>query len=68
MAKMKRFAVDIEYTVKETVFVDARRPNGAAERALTQEAYAESHRYDDDDCHSFLPKDAKVVRVREVGA
>ena len=70
MAKMKRFAVEIEHTVRETIYVSARRPNGAAERALTDEAYREAHAYDghgeDCDWYPSLPKDARVVKVREV--
>lgn len=74
MAKMKQFAVEIEYTVKETIYVTARRPNGAAEKALTQEAYREAHMYDcgsDEccDCGSgrflFVPDNATVTKVRE---
>lgn len=71
MAKMKTFAVTIEYTVRETILVDARRPNGAAERALTDEAYNKAHAYDcseDSPCYgpSGLPDGVKVVATREL--
>lgn len=72
MAKMKDFAVTIEYTVRETLYVAARRPAGAAERALTDVAYAEAHRFDcdHDDYHgclcgpSRLPAGARAIEVR----
>lgn len=69
MAKKKFFAVDIEYTTRETIYVTARRPNGAAERALTDEAH---HYCSSDECcdccsrNLSLPKGAKVVEVRQV--
>lgn len=70
MAKLKTYAVEIEYTVRETLFVQARRPNGAAEKALTNEAYAEAHHYDCvEDCYcvpSTLPDGAEVLTVRPV--
>ncbi len=67
MAKMKMFAVDIEYTVRETIYVEARRPGGAQEKALTDEAYREAHAYDDD-AYGFpsLPKGAVAIGIREV--
>lgn len=68
MAKTKTFAVDVTYTVTETLYVDARRPNGAAARALTDEGWAEAHRYDDDSPYPFFPpKDAVVTNVRVAG-
>lgn len=71
MAKMKGYAVEIEYVVRETIYVEARRPNGAAEKALTNEAYNAQHAYDcteDSPCYGprGLPKGAKVVTVRAV--
>lgn len=68
MAKMKTFAVEIEFTVTRTVFVDARRPNGAVERLKDREGWAEATRYQDDpvlDNFFELPKDASIKRVRE---
>lgn len=64
MAKVKTFAVDVEYTVRRTLFVEARRPNGAAEKALSREGWAEAVRYDDD-APAYPPKGAAVVRVRQ---
>lgn len=63
---MKTFAVTIEYTVQETLYVKARRPNGATEKVLTQEGYSEAHMYEEDDHLKLLPKNARVVGVRQV--
>lgn len=69
MAKLKDFAVDVEYVVRETIHVTARRPNGAVDQVLNGDAYRQAHQYDCDaeDCYCYptsLPKDAKVTNVR----
>lgn len=66
MAKVKTFAVTVEWTVRRTVFVEARRPGGAEEKALSHDGWTEANRYaDDDECVPlFLPKDATVVDIR----
>lgn len=64
MAKMKTFPVEVEYVVKRTLYVNARRPGGAATRALTDEGWREATQYDDD-APSRPPKDTKVVQVRD---
>lgn len=71
MAKSKTYAVEIAYLVTETIYVEARRPNGAVEKALTDEAYNHQHAYDcDEDSPCYgprgLPKGATVTRVRAV--
>ncbi len=63
MAKTKTFAVDVEYTVARTVYVTARRPKGAEERALSPEGWAEAHRYDDG-APLTPPPGARVTNVR----
>jgi hypothetical protein len=71
MAKTKMFAVDVEITVKRTLFVHARRPNGAVERLSTREGWSEATRYEEEmDVVRFakLGDDAEIVRVREVGS
>lgn len=68
MAKVKTFAVDVEFIVKRTVHVAARRPNGAVDRLKSRDGWAEATRYQEDpvlDGYFELPKDATVVRVRE---
>lgn len=67
MAKMKTFAVTVEITVRETLYVEARRPNGATERVLTEEGWANATSYDDNDWIRHRRRDAKVVNVREAG-
>ena len=49
MAKLKTFAVTVEWTVRREIFVEARRPNGAAEKVLTNEGWREGTQYADDD-------------------
>lgn len=68
MAKMKTFAVEVEIPIKRMLIVQARRPNGAAERALSEDGWADAMRYEDDTDLSFYRRDAKVLSVREVGA
>jgi hypothetical protein len=70
MAKMKTFAVEVEITLTRTFIVEARRPGGAEEKALTDEGWSEAIRYVDPAEHDVLwgqRKNARVVRVREVG-
>lgn len=64
MAKMKTYAVDVEYVVKRTVYVSARRPNGAAEKVLTEAGWREATAYDDAPFQP--PKGTTITRVREV--
>lgn len=66
MAKMKTYAVDVEYVVKRTLYVTARRPNGAAEKALTDAGWREGVAYDDEAPYA-PPKGTTITRVREVG-
>lgn len=69
MAKMKTFAVEVEIPVKITLFVDARKPNGAVERLFTDEGWRQAWRYEApayDDVLSGRRKDAKVLGIREV--
>lgn len=71
MAKLKQYAVDVEYTVTKTIYVQARRPGGAEQHALTNEAWREAQSDTCDGCGQgiwagSLPKDARVIRVREV--
>jgi hypothetical protein len=68
MAKMKTFAVEVEFTVTRTVFVEARRPGGAEAKVLTREGWAEATRYCDDDVLDFYivpPPGMTVTRIRE---
>lgn len=69
MAKMKQYAVEVEITRKETLFVEARRPNGAVEKIKTHEGWREatSYNYEDHLPSWFDPKTMKVTNVREVG-
>lgn len=68
MAKVKSFAVEVEITIKTTLFVEARRPNGAAEKVLSEDGWREACRYTDSDTYDlmFLRRNAQVTRVREV--
>lgn len=67
MAKMKAYAVDVEYVVKRTLYVSARRPNGASEKVLTEAGWREATAYDDDAPYA-PPRGATITQVREVGA
>lgn len=67
MAKMKMFALDVEITRKVTLFVPARRPNGAKERLLTEEGWREAIAYHDDIELGDVRR-AVVTRIREEGA
>ena len=68
MAKMKTFAVDIEVTTTHTVFIEARRPNGAVEKLQTEEGWREATRYDYD--HElpqyFEKKSINILKVRDI--
>lgn len=70
MAKTKTWAVEVEYVVKETLFIDARSQSTAEEKALTDEAWREAHMYDDDaygGCKYFPPSnERKVIKSRIV--
>ncbi len=65
MAKTKVFAVDVEYTIRRTLFVKARRPNGAREALLTNEGWQDAIRYLDDSCLPFSPNGVAITEVRE---
>jgi hypothetical protein len=67
MAKMKTFAVEVEVTRREILFVEARRPNGAAEKIQTEEGWREatSYNYDDGLPSYFDPKSMKIIKVKE---
>jgi hypothetical protein len=65
MAKMKTYAVEVEVTTKHVLFIEARRPNGAAERLLTEDGWNEAIAWRDEDWLQFQRRNAKVVRVRE---
>lgn len=70
MAKMKHFAVEVEIVHRRTVFVDARRPNGAIEKVMNPEGWKEAIRYQEDDVLDSVydpNKNVTVVRVREAG-
>lgn len=69
MAKMKTYAVTVQHTVTETIYVEARRPNGAAERALSPEVYLRRYGTDcgAEDCTcgpTSVPRDAVVTDIR----
>lgn len=70
MAKVKTFAVTVEWTERRTVYVEARRPGGAEAKALTHEGWAEATAYSGPTCdeghpvYDPLPKGARVVEVR----
>lgn len=64
MARVKTYAVDVEYVVKRTLFVQARRPKGAEERALSEDGWRDATMYDED-APAFPPRDVTVTRVRE---
>lgn len=72
MAKMKTYAVTVEYTVSRTYYVAARKPGGAKERILSDEGWAEATRFDsvceDPNCGGGTPfrppKSAVVTDVR----
>lgn len=42
MAKMKTFAVAIEVITKHTLFVEARRPDGAIKKLMSDEGWREA--------------------------
>lgn len=65
MAKMKTFAVEVEITIKTTLYVDARRPEGAATAVMTENGWRKAMAYQDDVDLQFRRTDAKIVNVRE---
>lgn len=69
MAKMKTYAVEVEIVHRRTVFVDARRPNGAIEKVMTPEGWRDAIRYQEDDVLDsvyYPAKNVTAIRVREV--
>lgn len=71
MAKMKTYAVEIVVPIKRTLFVQARRPTGAVDKALTPEGIRESMQYSDDPMMEELLyggalKNAEITNLREV--
>jgi hypothetical protein len=68
MAKMKTFAVEVQVVKTVTVFVEARRENGAREKLLTEDGWREAvrHDYDDELPPYFDPKRMQITRVRTV--
>jgi hypothetical protein len=67
MAKVRYYAVDVEITVKRTLFIQARKPGGAAQKLLTREGWAEATRYEEDDAVVFGRDDATIVGIKEAG-
>lgn len=67
MAKMKQFAVDVEIVIKRTLFVTARRPDGARQRVMSEEGWVEALQYEEPEDLDlmFYRNSAKVVAVRE---
>lgn len=65
MAKMKTFAVEVEFKIRRTVYVDARRPNGAAEELMTDDGWRKAMAYQDDVDLHFQRADATIIDVRE---
>lgn len=63
MAKMKLWAVDVEIVVKRTLFVPSRKAGGAEAYIQTEEGWRDATKFDEE--FSSLPRDMKVVRVRE---
>lgn len=68
MAKMKSYAIDVVIPVKMTLYVEARRPNGAQDKLMTEEGWREAFRYHDDLDLSFVNRsEVEVVKIREAG-
>lgn len=68
MAKVKTYAIDIEVVVKRTLYIEARRPNGARDRLLTPEGWREATAYQEGDALPISPDDSiTVTRIREAG-
>ncbi len=66
MAKVKTYAVPVTITRTVFVYIEARRPQGAAEKIQTEQGWAEAIRYDDDDLpFNFDPKTMTVGTPRE---
>lgn len=69
MAKMKTYLVEVEVTTRHYLLVEARRPQGAVDRIMTEEGWAKATRYFDcDECGRLGANrtNAKVITVREV--
>ena len=69
MAKRKLFAVEVEFTVKRTLYVTARRPNGAVDALYTEEGWREATAYAEDpllEGEVTAPKGMSVTKIREV--
>ena len=67
MAKTKLYAVEVKWTTRRTMFVEARRPGGAESKALAKENWDEVTRLGDQDEWPFTrPDDLEVVAIREV--
>lgn len=65
MARLKRWAVTVEWTEKRTLFVAARRAGGAEAVVLSEEGWQEAVRYDED-MPWTPPKTMKVVDTKVV--
>lgn len=48
MAKMKGWAVEVQIVQTRTVYVEARREQGAIDKIMTREGWAEATRYQED--------------------
>lgn len=66
VAKLKEFAVELEITLKRTVFITARKEGGAATKALSEDGWNEATVYWDEDDLRFERTNAKVISVKEV--
>lgn len=64
MAKEKTYAVTVTYPVTRIVFVQARRPSTARERALTEEGWRQG--VTDEDAPWSVPRGAEVTDVRQM--
>lgn len=67
MAKLKTFAVEVEITLKRTYFVEARRPNGAAEKLLDRDQWMSHTAAADEEYLMFESENAKIVKIEEAG-
>lgn len=68
MAKMKRFAVEIETTVKTTIFVEARRPNGVVDLLSNEDEWRKATAWtgaDEHDVTVFLGRsNSRIASIR----
>lgn len=67
MAKIKTFMVEVEVTTKHYLLVEARRPNGAAERLQTDEGWRRATAYQEDEGLPswWNPNTMKITDIRE---